>query len=439
MRKTFYRAIFLIFTFLFFTGCATNVEINVQRVPALDTANVRRIAVMPFESADGRPLYQNAARHITTAATGRIQATNHFVLVNPSAIVDARGRGEGIENYVDALFSGQITLISERTTANESQFRNRNGETVTTITYIREVEVEFNYFFTRSRDGTLIGPVAKKGNASDSNEVRNSLATVDSLVRSAIDSQLRNLHRDVAPYTVRITRSLERERNRELKPQMDAALAEVKARNYRAASQSYLAIWRSHQSVAAAVNASILYEAMGELQTAVDLMQNVFSATGSPLAGNALARLNRELSELAGLEQFAGAQSPAERVSNHAVSEVNKVLPTGARLWIHNNAETNRNMINDIIDNMISGFLSAGVVVVERQMIDVVLREQNFQMEGYVSDEDFVSIGHFAGANTVVLVSITGIGAGRRLQVRLLDIRTGSVIMQSGTGSEWNL
>ena len=421
-------------------GCATSITIQAQRTPALNTAGIKRIAIMPFESANGDAVYKSAARYATNAATGKIQATNHFTLVSPSVINDARKRGEGIENYVDALFTGQITRISEKITPHQSQYKKKDtGETVTNTYYVKEVELDLSYSLVRARDGTIIGPVARKGSSSDNQENVDNFASADTLASRIIDSQLRLLHQDIVPYTVRINRTLEIEKNKELKPQMKAALAYVKGSNYMAARQAYIDIWEFYSSVAAAVNAAILYEAMGETRNAADFMQQVLFETGSPLASSALARLNRELAEQAGVEQFAKTRSPAEKAMDHAISEVQKVIPPEAKLWIHSIAKNNQHMAANVIDNMTSALVNRGVTVVERQMIDMVLREQNFQLEGNVSDDDFVSIGNLAGANTIVIVGITGAGAERRLQVRVLDIRAGTVIMQSGTGSEWYL
>jgi hypothetical protein len=65
--------------------------------------------------------------------------------------------------------------------------------------------------------------------------------------------------------------------------------------------------------------------------------------------------------------------------------------------------------------------------------------EQNFQMSGYVKDEDFVSIGNAVGANVIVSIDITGTGSMRRLQVRVLDLEKRIPIFQSDTSDGWKL
>ena len=420
------------------TSCATSIQLQAQRTPTLDTLGIQRIAIMPFDATNSA--FRNAASHATATATSRIQATNHFTLVNPQTITDARNRRESIENLVDATFGGQITHIGQRESRYDGSYKDaRTGQIISYTNYTREVQVEFNIFFTRARDGSLIGPITKSGRSSDTQRDPNAVASVETLAARAIDYQLRNLDRDVAPYTIRIYRYLESEKNKALKPQMEGALAHVKGGNYVAARQAYLSIWQSFQSIPAAINASILFEATGETRNAEIFIQQVYSASGSPLAKTTLDRLQRELAEQAGVEKFEDTRSPAEKIAFFAVDEIKKVLPSGAKLWIQNNATTDQSLVNTVIDNMTSVMLGSGIVVLERQMIDLILKEQNFQMSGNVSDSDFVSIGNLAGASAVVAVSITGSGANRRIQVKVLDISQGVILMQSGTGSDWEL
>jgi len=220
---------------------------------------------------------------------------------------------------------------------------------------------------------------------------------------------------------------------------MNAAQNQVRAGDHLDALLSYIAIWEEHGSVAAAINASIIYEALGETEDAAALMEYVFIATMDPRASAVLSQLSEELVHQRGVETFNDMRPSAERVAAHALNEVGRVLPYDARVWIQNNAATNQSLVSDVIDNMTSSFLNAGTLVVERQMIDMVLEEQNLHLGGNVTDGDFISVGNLAGANTIVVVGITGTGHMRRLQVRVLDIETSTVVMQSGTGVDWRL
>ena len=65
--------------------------------------------------------------------------------------------------------------------------------------------------------------------------------------------------------------------------------------------------------------------------------------------------------------------------------------------------------------------------------------EQGIHLDGMVTDDDFISVGNAAGANTIIVMGISGAGALRRLNVRVLDIAAGTVRMQSDTGEAWRL
>jgi hypothetical protein len=142
---------------------------------------------------------------------------------------------------------------------------------------------------------------------------------------------------------------------------------------------------------------------------------------------------------MAGVAGFGDARRQTERVSSHANLEVRRVLPADARVWVHNSAPANQALVNDIIDNMTSSFIRGGITIIERESIALIMDEQNFQMSGFVSDNDFVRIGNLAGANTIVIVNITGTGDMRRLQVRVLDIERGVTTMQSDTSDAWKI
>ena len=66
--------------------------------------------------------------------------------------------------------------------------------------------------------------------------------------------------------------------------------------------------------------------------------------------------------------------------------------------------------------------------VVDRDSIETILREHNFQLSGAVSDETAVSIGRFIGASVI----ITGLIRERNEQIdfslKILDVETAEII-----------
>jgi hypothetical protein len=72
--------------------------------------------------------------------------------------------------------------------------------------------------------------------------------------------------------------------------------------------------------------------------------------------------------------------------------------------------------------------------VVDRNDIDKVLTEQNFQMTGYVDDAAFVSIGKFIGATVVITGDITGTGSQKRLILKAIDVLTSEILAMVPVG-----
>jgi len=96
-------------------------------------------------------------------------------------------------------------------------------------------------------------------------------------------------------------------------------------------------------------------------------------------------------------------------------------------------------MAEAVIDNLTADFIRKGIGIVDRQNTAFVKAEQKLHMSGDVNDAEIVRIGNAAGAKTIIIIGITGFGAMRRLQVRVLDIERGVPIMQSDTDERWQL
>jgi len=426
---------------LILSSCATTIQLRVQRPPTLNTAGIKRIAIMPFETVSRDSVSREMAQYATVVATDRIQKMNYFTLVDPSEIERLRRNNQSIENYVDALFIGRIIRVDSKDGTSQGQYKNKEGEIIYYTIYERNVEIEFNYSLSRSRDGSLIGPVSRKGSNSSSSQNIGEVKSTSDLLRSVVDRQLSMLGRDIAPYTVTESRALAKDKSKDkvLQAEMKDALAQVKAGSYRTALEAYLGIYEQYSSFAAAENASILYEALGDTQLAANFMQRVFEETGNFRAREILAQLNRILQDKATVaNEYTNAPGQTERVAAFASDEIQKALPKNARVWIYNNAVTDA-LAGAVVDNITSGFIRKGIRVVDRQNTALIEAEQKLQMSGYVSDDDFVSIGNAAGANTIVIIGIIGSGAKRRLQVQVLDIEKGVTIMQSDASEKWQL
>jgi hypothetical protein len=100
-------------------------------------------------------------------------------------------------------------------------------------------------------------------------------------------------------------------------------------------------------------------------------------------------------------------------------NDFSKNIPLRSRLAIVGITATDTNEAIFYVNELTIRFVnSRRYIVVERNDVDKVLMEQNFQMSGYVDDDAFVSIGKFIGATVVVTGSITGTESQKRLIIK---------------------
>jgi len=415
-------------------GCGpTRVPVEVNRPPTLNTTGIKRIAVMPFEADN--PFYNALASYATSVAIEKIRDTEHFTLVDASEIRNIQRRRQNVENYVDAMFIGRIIRIATEKDSKTSQHKDKKGNTYNSTTYSTKVEIELSYSLKMARDGRLIGPISRKGTASAYS--KDGYPSADELLRGVLASQLAFISQDIAPYKSREMRTLAEDKTEDdaVKAEMKDALAHVKAQNYKLALQAYLGIYERYKSPAAGENASIIYEVLGDTESALNIMQRVYDDTGNPTTQLVVARLRKIIDDKAKLSA-SEQQDPINRVTAFASEEIQKVLPSNAVVWLYNNSSGNA-MVEAVADNLTAYFIRKGIGVVDRQNAALVAAEQKLQLSGAVNDAEMVKIGNAAGAKNIVIIGIAGSGAIRRLQVRVLDIERGIPIMQSDTDERW--
>jgi TolB-like protein len=96
-------------------------------------------------------------------------------------------------------------------------------------------------------------------------------------------------------------------------------------------------------------------------------------------------------------------------------------------------------LADTLVQSITSGLGQRGITIVDRNTTSLLEAERDYQASGAVSDSDFVSLGNAAGVSAFILVSITGAGDMRRLQIRVVDVETGRVLYQSPQDDSMNI
>jgi len=111
-----------------------------------------------------------------------------------------------------------------------------------------------------------------------------------------------------------------------------------------------------------------------------------------------------------------------------ASNYLNKNIPKGSKIVILNVQSNSSELSDYIIDELIANAVNDKVfTVVDRQQLDAISAEQQFQMSGAVSDNEALEIGKFFGAQTIVSGAVSMIGAVYRIRIRALEVQTAQV------------
>ena len=107
---------------------------------------------------------------------------------------------------------------------------------------------------------------------------------------------------------------------------------------------------------------------------------------------------------------------------------LNANIPRGSKIVILNIESISPALSEYVIDELIANAVNDRVfTVVDRQQLDAIRTEQNFQLSGEVDDNDALSIGRFFGAQTIVSGGVNRLGAGYRIRIRALEVQTAQV------------
>ena len=163
----------------------------------------------------------------------------------------------------------------------------------------------------------------------------------------------------------------------------------------------------------------------------------------TPRSGNAIS-LDRAIQiATENIEQKIGNTSPSNAAS--AANSAEKDMATGntgfdtarqraqassqkpiiAVLNINSSSDDLSRYILDELSLALAG--RSGFIVVDRQELDTIRREENFQLSGEVSDATALSVGQKLGAQYVVTGELQEMGNYFRFRIKALDVATASI------------
>ncbi|MCL2043319.1 MAG: tetratricopeptide repeat protein [Treponema sp.] len=117
-----------------------------------------------------------------------------------------------------------------------------------------------------------------------------------------------------------------------------------------------------------------------------------------------------------GISLMDAIAESAERISSD--------LPAGSRVAIVAFESENDNLSDYIMEELTGELFDRGIEVADRQNLDFVFRELNFQMSGDVSDESAQRIGRFLAAELVITGQLIDLDSVLRLRTNAIHVET---------------
>ena len=250
------------------TGCGpTQVMVEMEQPPITtegrSLACAKRIAVVPFEYESYVRFGEELAKHATMLITNGLRGVERFTLVdNPDS--------------ADVVLTGKITLgVSEN-------YKRYDPLTKSDVFYTK-AKVGMTYSLKVVKDGKIIGPLYKRQESEDSGPgiYPNEL----SLQKDIVFKIMGFIHRDFFPYKSLSPRNFAKDNtgSKAIKEELEKALVLVKAKDYKTALEAYLSIYEEYKSYAAAINAAIVYEVLGNTEAALEMARQATDKDGKPV------------------------------------------------------------------------------------------------------------------------------------------------------------
>lgn len=126
--------------------------------------------------------------------------------------------------------------------------------------------------------------------------------------------------------------------------------------------------------------------------------------------------------------QEAAGLDALDTALREASDYLNNTIPKGNTIAIINIESVSPALSNYIIQELVSNAVNDKIFkVVDRQQLDLIREELNFQLSGEVDDHAAVAIGKFLGAQTIVSGSVTSLPNRYRISIRALNVQTAEV------------
>jgi hypothetical protein len=305
MRKCFQQSSFCIFLILLicspvlFTSCATSIHFPVERPAEIDSKGATSIAIIPFSTGNMSRFYYNystdakvIANYIQEEFQKRILRSSYFTLVSAQGLSK---QSPTTTPAYDLYIHGNIYNLSNEI---EKILLKSEDNKKKQYLYKRKVTLSVKYEVVYSRTNEILYSTTQHIEEESSEYVTpREVPSFFSLISSDLSGRINTIAKKLMPYT--ITRHLSLLKTKTKEPEIKEALATAhkltKQGLYPLAQSAFMTLYEQQGIFEAGYNAALLLEATGQLETAEQLMLQLFVATNNKKAEKALKEIQKEI------------------------------------------------------------------------------------------------------------------------------------------------
>jgi hypothetical protein len=313
MKKVIQIALTVSSTLILLVGCATTVPVMVTKPAEVNMSSMKRVAVLEFKITQehqklsiedlfelaldelfgleigGRALEREISDYTTERFILTLVRTNYFhvlgptdikqsMQMSPSSSESAQQIGKAVD--AQAILNGDIYSMhsqDEETTTTEevADPENQTIREITTTNITRTAWLGLRYYVIKSESGEVVATRSFESSIQNTKDAEEQylLPSEEEMYKDIIDSFMPQVERQLAPYTVRERRKLMKDKSKN--PLMKEAERYAKGGVHDRALELYLEVWESTGNPAAGNNAAIMYEASGNIDGAIDIIEDV--------------------------------------------------------------------------------------------------------------------------------------------------------------------
>ncbi len=144
------------------------------------------------------------------------------------------------------------------------------------------------------------------------------------------------------------------------------------------------------------------------------------------------AQVERTASSNKNIQSYEDLTSTAETISNDLFSSLNHAKQSNSKkvaVYVIKN-DASRNIGRVLGDKLVAGFTNSGrYIAVERTngFLSQIKKEQNYQREGVVDDEEIARIGKQFGVQYVCVAEVSEVYGNKHIDARLVNVETAEI------------